>query len=437
MGRLLLFFLLLFFINGCTNDNKNGATTTLYTASIPISSQCASSKITTVSSATDRPMLVVLLSYKNVQISSDLTTWASKIFGKRQGELNNYYREISQNQFEFSEATECNGIASVSLEKNHPNIDINKANFEKIVYPDLALALNELKDKISFNVYDNNGDGYISKDELLITFIVAGYEDAYEGKHVTNGIWAHQSCVDNSIAPLINGVSLLNCSGRGNFALFGEKHDKASPHDATIGIIAHELGHSTFNLPDLYLGGGIGAFGLMGAGVWAYANDTQYPGESPAHMSAWSKVYNRWVTPDETNGTKVLNATSLTSYNVVKVQNGSKYYLLENRDNSGYDKGLSFLNTNNAVQFNGGVAIWEIDDTQTTQIHLDNNSVNSDANHQGVYIVDAKQGGYLNNGKKGKGETLFYSGNIDALHTADANISQISTQGITMTLHIN
>ncbi len=429
MSQLLLLFFSLLFLNSCSNDANQSAVTNIYTASIPFSSQCASSKITTVSSATDRPMLVVLLSYKNVQISSDLTTWASKIFGKKQGQLNNYYREISQNQFEFSEATGCNGIASINLGKNHPNAE-NIAN----IYPDLALALSALKNKISFSAYDNNGDGYISYDELLITFIIAGYEDAYEGQHVTNGIWAQKGCIDDSsIAPIVDGVSLLKCSGQGNFALFGEKHDIHAPHDATIGIIAHELGHSAFNLPDLYFGGGIGAFGLMGAGIWAYANDTQYPGESPVHMSAWSKVYNKWVMPDETKGTKVMNATSLTSYNVVKVQNGSKYYLLENRDNSGYDKGFYFLDGN----FSGGLAIWEIDDTKTTQAYLDNNSVNADKNNKGVSIVDAKQGGYVDGGKNGNGNTLFYSGNVDALYTADANISNISAQGVAMTLDIN
>lgn len=431
MIKFTIFLLLLFFLNGCTNDGKGGAISNAYTASAITTNRCANSKVTSVTSSNYTPMLVILLSYNNQKISSPMNTWASKIYGKSKGQLNNYYRELSQNQFEFSEATECNGLASVTLGISHPNVDIGSSTFESKVHPGLALALKELDEKIAFNAYDTNGDGSISPDELLITFIIAGYEDAYEGHHVVNGIWGHQSCVNSSIAPTLDGVTIMSCANGGNYALFGEKHNSQNPHNATIGIIAHELGHSTFGLPDLYLGGGIGVFGLMGAGIWAYTTN-HYPGESPTHMSAWSKVHIGWVTPDETNGSKTFNATSLNSYNVVKVQNGSKYYLLENRDNSGYDAGLSILNG-----FKGGIAIWEIDDTKTTQAHLDNNSVNSDASAQGVYILDAKKGAYIQNGNKGDSTTLFYNTNVNSLINTEVNITNISVPSQTMTLDIN
>ena len=52
--------------------------------------------------------------------------------------------------------------------------------------------------------------------------------------------------------------------------------------DATIGVMAHELGHAYFDLPDLYdttnTSSGIGAFGIMGGGVWGYKTLTEKPG---------------------------------------------------------------------------------------------------------------------------------------------------------------
>ncbi len=438
MYHYFLFIFSIFTFLGCSSDNAISDATNsiddIYTPSASLL-ECATSKQNiSVTSQTDIPMLVVLINYNNVQITSPFSTWAQKIFSKNSGTLNDYYTEISQNQFEFSEATECNGIASVLLGKNHPDTDINSPLFNTNVYPDLASALSILDDKVSFNAYDTNGDGYIQANELLITFIIAGYEDAYEGSHVTNGIWAHQDCVDSINAPLLDGVRIMGCTNNGNYALFGERHDaRFNTHDATIGIIAHELGHSAFNLPDLYLGGGVGSFALMGGGTWAYASQSEFPGQTPVHMNAWSKYKNGWVIPDDANGTKVINATSSSSYNIVKVQkNTTQFYLLENRANSGYDRGLYMLDGT----FDGGVAIWQIDTTKTTQDKIDNNSVNSDAANQGVYMLNA-QGGFIDGGSRGNENALFYTGNVASYFNGDANITNISTRGNPMTLDVN
>ncbi len=308
--------------------------------------------------------------------------------------------------------------------------------FANIVYPDLKAALEKLDDDISFDFYDKDGNGHISSTELLLTFIIAGYEDSYEGMHVTQGIWGHQSCVSSTYTPTLDGVTLMSCSNDGNYALFGEKHNRSNPHDATIGIIAHELGHSAFNLPDLYntadsSNGGIGAFGLMGSGIWTQKSYTEHAGQTPAHMCAWSKVYTGWITPDETTGAKVMNATSTNSFNVVKVPiNSDEYYLLENRNNSGYDRGLFSLNGD----FNGGLAIWKIDETKLTSDKILSNSVNTDNNNKGVDIIEAAEAD-IDSGGYGHEKNLFYSGNVNSF--VDANVADISVRGETMTFDLN
>jgi len=426
------FFLIITLItfNACSSENahSDGRSISEVYFSPSISYSYANNKQTSVTSLTNTPMLVVLLNYSNIKITSSMDTWAKKIYSKDFGHLNDYYQEISNSKFEFSEATECNGIASVTINKKRPDTNIDSNLFNNILHPDLSLAILALDKTVSFDIYDTNGDGHIQANELLITFIMAGYEDAYEGNHATNGIWAHQNCVDASNTPLVDGVTLMGCNNNGNYAIFGEKHNISNPHDATIGIIAHELGHAAFNLPDLYLGGGIGAFGLMGAGTWGMASSSQYAGQTPVHMSAWSKEFNNWIVPDEINGSIVINDTKSTNYNIIKIQNGTKHFLIENRANRGYDRGLFILDGS----FAGGIAIWDIDESKITQANLDNNSINSLP--RGVSLINA-QGGYVSG--NGNENALFYDVNINSFLSGNANITNISVRGAAMTLDIN
>jgi M6 family metalloprotease-like protein len=379
-------------------------------------------------------MLGILISYNNISITSSQTSWSNKLFGKNDHELNDYYIEASHQNFEFAKAAENgatanDGITSIHLDKNHPSTDINNFPlFTTNVYPDLKAALVALDGVVDFSNYDENADGHITPDELLLTFIMAGYEDAYEGYHVTNGVWAHSYCMaSDSNIPTLDGVTLMGCTDKGNFALFGEKHDTRSSytHDATIGIIAHELGHSAFHLPDLYNTtentGGIGYFGLMGAGTWTQQSSSEYPGNTPTHFCAWSKYYNGWVTPKTVSGSTTLTETNSLDYDVIKIPiNATSYYLLENRNNSGYDKGLYMLDG----VFDGGIAIWEIDETKLTSTYFDANTVNADTDNKGVDLVEAVLGTIDTKADGGDENALYYEGNVDSFLNLVDNISQ-------------
>lgn len=421
---------------GCSGGGSSGATDTVATpeSSLPdIPPPVGKSSI---------PMLGILISYNDVSITSNPSIWNSKLFGKADHELNHYYLQASHGNFEFTQATENNGtvddgIVSVHLNKNHPSVDINNYTaFSTAVYPDLKEALTALDSDIDFSHYDANADGYITPDELLLTFIMAGYEDAYEGHHVTQGIWAHSYCVSASNVPTLDGVTLMGCADAGNFALFGEQHNLSNPHDATIGIIAHELGHSAFHLPDLYntngTTGGIGYFGLMGMGTWAQQNASEFPGNTPTHFSAWSKYYNGWVTPKtvSANTSTTLTQTASPNYDMIKIPiNATSYYLLENRNNEGYDKGLYKL----TGTFNGGMAIWKVDETKLTSTHFDNNTVNADTAHKGVDLVEARPRTIDSSGSGGDEDALYYLGNVNYFLTL---VDGISPRASVMNLNI-
>ncbi len=427
-------FLLLFL--GCDSDNS-------IQYSGDIGSSLVQQEPITVDAISSIPMLGILISYNNIQIQSSDAVWSSKLFGKNDHELNHYYMQTSNLKFEFKKANESartlnDGIILVKLNRNHPDIDINSPQYDEIVYADLSAALIIADGAVDYSNYDKNADGKITPDELLFTFIIAGYEDSYEGLHVENGVWGHQSCISiSSHIPVLDSVELMSCSAGGNFALFGERHNIRNPHDATIGIIAHELGHSAFNLPDLYNvnnsnSGGIGNLGIMGGGTWATQNSSEFFGNTPTHFSAWSKIYNRWATPTITRSvTATLYETASQEYNIIKIPiSNSRYYLLENRNNSGYDRGLYTLDG----QFNGGIAIWKIDETKLTPQHIFNNTVNIDTAAKGVDLVEAVYGSIDKNGDGGDENVLYYEENKNSFSTFITNISQ---RGSTMSLDID
>ncbi|MDO8444962.1 MAG: M6 family metalloprotease domain-containing protein [Deltaproteobacteria bacterium] len=155
-----------------------------------------------------------------------------------------------------------------------------------------------------------------------------------------------------------------------------------------LGIYAHEFGH-WLGLPDLYVTSfflswdGVGKWSLMGDGIYNEGADA-IPGSSPAHPDAWCKTYLGWVTP-ETISTD-FGAISLlpgeTNPQIIKLQAStttqSQYFLLENRQRTGFDFGLP----------GGGMLVWLIDDA-VINANIVNNTVNNNPARPGVKPIEA------------------------------------------------
>lgn len=374
-----------------------------------------------------RPLLLVRLSYDDAVFHHDAEVWHRKIFGFSEHELNHYLQEVSLSHFQFtpvneSEGTVNDGIISITLSRKHPDSQKNR-----LIHPDLNEALRLADAHIDFSTYDTDRNGALTPNELQLVFIVAGNEDAFSGPNAKPGVWAHSSCTERADTPFVDGVTLIECSRHGGYALLGERH---GDHDATIGIIAHELGHAAFNLPDLYdtseHSAGVGYFALMGAGMWGRTGLGELPGATPTHLCAWSKATLEWVTPttitDALNVHVTFHATSSEAFNIVKLPiNSHEYFLIENRHNSGYDRGLQMI----SFYFEGGLAIWHIDE-QVIQKQLVSNTVNATVTHKGVDLEEAAYA-VLDSSAKAEGnrENLFYRGNVDAF-TAKTTPSTIS-----------
>jgi M6 family metalloprotease-like protein len=283
---------------------------------------------------------------------------------------------------------------------------------------------------IDYSAFDNDGDGFVDADELAIVIIAAGYECAYSPKP-GDCMWGWRSGI--SSAPVLDGVTIGSYhGGGGGYAMFGEKQNT---HQATMGIMVHELGHLIFGFPDLYNtnGGsnGIGGFGVMGGGSWGTADSDSYLGETPVFPCAWTRAMKGWVDGTESTGAVSLTAAgsasadSTNSAYKILTDSVSEYFLVENRYPVGYDTGLQlWLGT-----VFGGLAIWHIDESK---YNYTNNSQecappsDCSSTHYMVSLEQADGNWHLeNDNNSGNKSDLWYTGNVDAfdyLSTPDSDL---------------
>jgi M6 family metalloprotease-like protein len=334
-----------------------------------------------------QPVLVLLASFSDRNGTYSAANFASSIFGASNS-VKDFYLDASFNQLTLAPATETHGtvndgvIGWLNLGYNHPNTTTNTDSRNQLIVKNALIAANPY---INYATYDTNGDGYISNTELHIVVVVAGYETSYNGN--TPAIWAHRWNLNNITPPVLDG-KVLGQYPYGGYAQFGEIHGS---HMATIGVMVHELGHD-LTWPDLYdvddSSEGVGEWSIMSSGSWNYS--TGYPGSAPALPSAWEKWYQGWITPTPVYGTlsnvSIGQAeTNAKAYLLRENPNGvdwnfyytsgtGEYFLVENRQLTGYDAGLPGC----------GLLIWHIDESVT-----EDNYANANESRPLVKLIEA------------------------------------------------
>jgi M6 family metalloprotease-like protein len=285
----------------------------------------------------------------------------------------------------------------------HPNLE---ANFGPGGHRAITKAAILASDPfVNYAAFDLNANGSIQRSELHVTVIVAGHETSYGGSlnSCGNSIWGHNWALFGAEVPTVDGKQVGSDAAGGGYNQFGERHcwsgDPGNDHLATIGIMVHEMGHD-LNLPDLYdtdgASEGIGEWSVMASGSWTFTG-SNHEGSSPVHPDAFSKWYEGWLTPLQiTDSQPGVSLTQMaTNADVVQLldnpgtprpidwtfqQNSGtgEYFLVENRQLSGYDAGLPGC----------GVLIWHIDETRSSD---------NDANaNEARKLVDLEEADGLN-----------------------------------------
>jgi len=291
-------------------------------------------------------VLAVLVDFADNPASVDGSFFDSLVFGDVGPTVREYYREVSYDQVLMTSVDLPSDLGwrrapqTYAYYVNGQNgIGSYPQNSQKLV-EDIIEQIDPLVD---FSIYDNDGDGDV--DGLVV--IHAGQGAEYGGG--SDDIWSHKWNISGQYR---DGVYLSSYTIQPEYLTM--------PGDQTIGVIAHELGH-VFGLPDLYdtdySSHGVGKWGLMSFGSWLGPRGR---GESPAHLCAWSKMELGWITP-----TGVVQAVlAQTIANVEETGEcfrlsisdtaGSEYFLVENRQRTGFDSYLP----------GSGLLIWHIDDAQ-------------------------------------------------------------------------
>ena len=335
--------------------------------------------------ASSSPVLFILTEFNDQKGGTAEADWTDFVSNK----VVDYYAKTSHGNATLAPAADSSGVSGngvinwVNVGYNHPNTGGNTGSTNRNLSADAIAAADPYVD---FSSYDSDGNGYLDGGELSVVVIVAGYETAYGGAGgaLSPSVWGHKWGWSLLSSPVVDGVRITE------YAQFGEHHatNLSNKHQATMGIMVHELGHLTYGLPDLYdtdgTSSGIGAFGLMSGGSWGRASGDAYSGETPVNASAWSKYALNWVEGTEGTGTQSITASGDSSAGtagtvVYRASSpaSNEYFLLENRQPLGYDRGLE---RQLGANFTGGLAIWHIDDSRT------NNATDS---HRWVDVEEA------------------------------------------------
>ena len=281
----------------------------------------------------EKRQLVILASFSDLDFESEdpLDIWIQVLNQPNyhespfHGSVHDYFYDQSYGKFDLQF-----DLHAIKVNKEHAIYHSTREDDENAALLLLALA-DSLKDIVTdWAPYDWDEDGYI--DQILVLFAGLGQNDGGD----SNTIWAHQAALSiYKLDPVV-----VNSSDKtymiDHYGFIPEK-GKTS---ATFGTFCHEFGHC-MTLPDFYYGSTsiIGDWDIMDHGN--YNNN----GYCPANYSAHERMVLGWLEVKElTEPTSITDMPALgdepVAYMIRNDAYPNEYYILENRQQQGWDKYL-------------------------------------------------------------------------------------------------
>lgn len=244
------------------------------------------------------------------------------------GSVRDYFKAQSGGQFEI----DFDVVGPVDLPKGYAGYGKNDASGRDqaaLVYPMVEDAVNLAKDQVTdWKQYDWDGDGLV--EEVFVLY--AGHGQATYPQN-PDLVWPHKSAIDPMTVADGVKVSVYACSCElgATEAIDG------------IGAFCHEFSHC-MGLKDHYDINGRG----YGTGFWDIMCFGCYNGNTflPAEYNSYEKMFCGWkepivlnAEPQKIEGMKALAAGGDT-YIFYNDGNENEYYMLENRQKTGWDAAL-------------------------------------------------------------------------------------------------
>ena len=315
--------------------------------------------------------LVVLVDFKNKKFADghDLEYYKNVINGKDfsdeeegyVGSVRDYFLAQSNGQFEL----DFDVVGPVTMSKNYGYYG-NDGAYQKDekVYEMIKEACDGIKDQVDLKDYDWDGDG--EADQVF--FLYAGLGQASGGSAGT--IWPHESELRYWPCGVLSyptgKINTYACANE----LQPETQGSSRYISAGIGTICHEFSHC-LGFADMYDTTGGGGYGMS---VFDVMDQGSYNGNGfvPCNYTAFERIYAGWVEAIELiDPATVKDMKSVSDYGrpfiMYNYKNTNEYFLMENRQNTGWDKGLYGSNGLLIVHVNYVPSRWA------------NNSVNSSA----------------------------------------------------------
>lgn len=244
------------------------------------------------------------------------------------GSVRDYFRDQSNGQL----LMDFDVVGPVQLPNSYAYYGANNGILGSDEHPDemVEFACKAVADEVNFSDYDWDSDGVA--DQVCILY--AGRGEASGGD--TNTIWPHEGELSNYGKTLeVDGIRI------NTYACSCELDAKGTIDG--IGTFCHEFSHC-LGIPDMYDTGNSGNYGMYRWDLMSYGN---YNGDSfvPAAYTSYERWLAGWLEPVELkedidiSGMKALTDGGL-AYIIYNDGNHNEYYLLENRQKTGWDAAL-------------------------------------------------------------------------------------------------
>lgn len=277
------------------------------------------------------------------------------------GSVHDYFMSQSDGKFDLT----FDVAGPYTLANNYEYYGEDGASKDIRAYEMITEACRAADKDVDFSKYDWDGDGEV--EQVYVLF--AGNGQAGGGD--SNTIWPHEFVLQPSIT--IDNTRLYTYACGSELV-----HGRAGG----IGTFCHEFSHC-LGLPDMYDTDYSGAYGM---GPWSPMDQGSYNGNSmlPANYTAYERVFSGWQQPVELTGEVEVNGMEALdnggkTYIIYNKSNRNEYYMLENRQLTGWDAALP----------SSGLVITHVDYNWYSWA---TNNVNNDPAHQRCTVFHADNG---------------------------------------------